>query len=103
MTSSGRSWLVYTNPVSRLRRTPSTTAERATTSPRSNFRRSTSRISDMAATYRRAAAGWLPGGALGKDGPVTVVGFHASHEQVHPLALLDAVQAAEAAGFTAAM
>lgn len=35
--------------------------------------------------------------------PVTVLGFHASHEQVHPSALLDAVQAAEEAGFTAAM
>jgi probable non-F420 flavinoid oxidoreductase len=34
---------------------------------------------------------------------VTVIGFHASHEQVHPSALLDAVQAAERAGFTAAM
>jgi probable non-F420 flavinoid oxidoreductase len=34
---------------------------------------------------------------------VTVIGFHASHEQVHPSALLDAVQAAEQAGFTAAM
>ena len=34
---------------------------------------------------------------------MTVVGFHASHEQVHPGALLEAVQHAEAAGFTAAM
>ena len=34
---------------------------------------------------------------------MTVVGFHASHEQVHPAALLEAVQHAEAAGFTAAM
>jgi probable non-F420 flavinoid oxidoreductase len=34
---------------------------------------------------------------------MTVVGFHASHEQVHPTALLDAARAAEAAGFTAAM
>jgi probable non-F420 flavinoid oxidoreductase len=34
---------------------------------------------------------------------VTVFGFHASHEQVHPAALLDAVQAAEQAGFAAAM
>ncbi len=34
---------------------------------------------------------------------MTVIGFHASHEQVHPSALLDAVRAAEAAGFTAAM
>ena len=34
---------------------------------------------------------------------MTVIGFHASHEQVHPSALLDAVVAAEAAGFTAAM
>ncbi len=36
----------------------------------------------------------------GNDRPMTVVGFHASHEQVHPSALLDAVQRAEAAGFT---
>ena len=34
---------------------------------------------------------------------MTVIGFHASHEQVHPHALLEAVQAAEQAGFTAAM
>ncbi|MBA3303951.1 MAG: TIGR03557 family F420-dependent LLM class oxidoreductase, partial [Acidimicrobiia bacterium] len=34
---------------------------------------------------------------------MTVVGIHASHEQVHPTALLEAVQAAEAAGFSAAM
>jgi probable non-F420 flavinoid oxidoreductase len=34
---------------------------------------------------------------------VTVIGFHASHEQVHPDALLRAVRAAEDAGFTAAM
>ena len=34
---------------------------------------------------------------------MTVIGFHASHEQVHPAALLDAVRAAEEAGFTAAM
>jgi probable non-F420 flavinoid oxidoreductase len=34
---------------------------------------------------------------------MTVVGFHASHEQVHPSALLEAVQRAEAAGFSAAM
>jgi len=34
---------------------------------------------------------------------VTVIGFHASHEQVHPAQLLRDVQAAEAAGFTAAM
>lgn len=32
-----------------------------------------------------------------------VIGFHASHEQVAPRALLDAVQLAEAAGFGAAM
>ena len=32
-----------------------------------------------------------------------VVGFHASHEQIHPTALLSAVCAAEQAGFTAAM
>jgi probable non-F420 flavinoid oxidoreductase len=34
---------------------------------------------------------------------VTVYGIHASHEQVHPSALMAAVQAAEQAGFTAAM
>ena len=34
---------------------------------------------------------------------MTVVGYHASHEQVPPAALLRAVQAAEEAGFTAAM
>ncbi len=34
---------------------------------------------------------------------MTVVGLHASHEQIHPTALLRAVEAAEAAGFTAAM
>lgn len=34
---------------------------------------------------------------------MTVVGFHASHEQLHPSELLSAVQAAEAAGFDAAM
>ncbi|MBA3339199.1 MAG: TIGR03885 family FMN-dependent LLM class oxidoreductase [Geodermatophilaceae bacterium] len=34
---------------------------------------------------------------------MTVVGLHASHEQIHPTALLEAVQQAEAAGFTAAM
>ncbi|CAN5463491.1 TIGR03885 family FMN-dependent LLM class oxidoreductase [soil metagenome] len=32
---------------------------------------------------------------------MTVVGFHASHEQVHPTALLEAVRSAEEAGFTA--
>lgn len=34
---------------------------------------------------------------------MTVIGFHASHEQVHPKALLRAVQRAEEVGFTAAM
>ncbi|MET0728712.1 MAG: TIGR03885 family FMN-dependent LLM class oxidoreductase [Acidimicrobiales bacterium] len=34
---------------------------------------------------------------------MTIVGFHASHEQVHPRALLEAVATAESAGFTAAM
>ena len=34
---------------------------------------------------------------------MTVVGLHASHEQVHPTALLRAVQQAQAAGFGAAM
>jgi probable non-F420 flavinoid oxidoreductase len=32
-----------------------------------------------------------------------VVGFHASHEQIHPSVLLEAVRRAEQAGFTAAM
>ncbi|UOY02718.1 TIGR03885 family FMN-dependent LLM class oxidoreductase [Blastococcus sp. PRF04-17] len=32
-----------------------------------------------------------------------VIGFHASHEQIHPAELLTAVQHAEEAGFTAAM
>ena len=34
---------------------------------------------------------------------MTVVGFHASHEQIDPTVLLQAVQRAEQAGFTAAM
>src|SRR5918993_1883166 len=34
---------------------------------------------------------------------MTVIGFHCSHEQVHPAELLRAVQSAEQAGFTAAM
>ena len=34
---------------------------------------------------------------------MTVFGFHASHEQVHPRHLLEAVQLAEQVGFTAAM
>src|SRR5688500_12870837 len=34
---------------------------------------------------------------------MTVFGIHASHEQVHPTALLEAVQAAQDAGFTAGM
>ncbi len=34
---------------------------------------------------------------------MTIVGFHASHEQVHPSALLTAVQSAKEAGFTAAI
>lgn len=34
---------------------------------------------------------------------MTVVGFHASHEQIHPAQLLRDVQAAERAGFVAAM
>ncbi len=34
---------------------------------------------------------------------MTVIGFHASHEQVHPSALLAAVQHAQEVGFTAAM
>jgi probable non-F420 flavinoid oxidoreductase len=39
---------------------------------------------------------------LGIGGNVPVVGFHASHEQLSPRTLLDAVRAAEAAGFQAA-
>src|SRR5690606_35026563 len=39
----------------------------------------------------------------GKAGRMTVVGFHASHQQIHPSALLDAVALAEEVGFTAAM
>lgn len=35
--------------------------------------------------------------------PMTLVGFHASHEQISPRQLLSDVQAAEAAGFDAAM
>jgi G6PDH family F420-dependent oxidoreductase len=34
---------------------------------------------------------------------MTVIGFHNSHEQIHPRELLAAVQHAEEAGFTAAM
>ncbi|NED94499.1 TIGR03885 family FMN-dependent LLM class oxidoreductase [Phytoactinopolyspora alkaliphila] len=34
---------------------------------------------------------------------MTVIGFHASHEQVHPAELLRAVELAEAAGFAAGM
>src|SRR5690606_13132317 len=34
---------------------------------------------------------------------MTVIGFHASHEQIAPAELLDAVVLAEQAGFTAAM
>ncbi|WP_448623633.1 TIGR03885 family FMN-dependent LLM class oxidoreductase [Geodermatophilus sp. URMC 64] len=34
---------------------------------------------------------------------MSVIGFHASHEQVHPAQLLDAVRHAEQVGFTAAM
>src|SRR5690606_24140785 len=45
----------------------------------------------------------LPPRPRGKGGEMTVVGFHASHEQVHPAALLEAVQHAEEAGFSAAM
>jgi probable non-F420 flavinoid oxidoreductase len=40
---------------------------------------------------------------VGNTVSMTLLGFHASHEQVHPTALLEAVQAAEAAGFTAGM
>lgn len=40
---------------------------------------------------------------MGIGANVPVVGFHASHEQLSPRRLLDAVRAAEAAGFRAAM
>jgi probable non-F420 flavinoid oxidoreductase len=40
---------------------------------------------------------------LGRNRIVALIGFHASHEQVHPGALLEAVVAAERAGFRAAM
>src|SRR4028119_2332032 len=39
----------------------------------------------------------------GHDWDMTVFGFHASHEQVHPSELIAAVQLAEQVGFTAAM
>jgi len=42
-------------------------------------------------------------GTGGYAARMTVYGFHASHEQVHPAHLLAAVQRAEAAGFAAAM
>ena len=42
------------------------------------------------------------GGARAYGG-VMVIGFHASHEQIHPSTLLDAVLRAEQAGFGAAM
>ena len=49
----------------------------------------------------------LPAGLLwrfgGKDRRVTIVGFHASHEQAHPAELLRSVQRAEEVGFDAAM
>jgi probable non-F420 flavinoid oxidoreductase len=40
---------------------------------------------------------------MGTASEMTVFGFHNSHEQIHPAALLAAVQRAEAAGFQAAM
>ena len=49
-----------------------------------------------------APAGGNSGLAVGTVG-VTVIGIHASHEQVHPGALLRAVQLAQDAGFTAGM
>lgn len=39
----------------------------------------------------------------GQGGRMTTIGFHASHEQLSPGALLTAVQSAEAAGFSAGM
>jgi probable non-F420 flavinoid oxidoreductase len=44
-----------------------------------------------------------PPAETGISDRMTVVGIHASHEQVHPTALLEAVRAAEAAGFAGAM
>jgi probable non-F420 flavinoid oxidoreductase len=44
-----------------------------------------------------------PADDAGRQPAVTVIGFHASHEQVHPTALLEAVRLAEEVGFTAAM
>ncbi len=38
-----------------------------------------------------------------RTGGMAYLGFHASHEQIDPKALLDAVQLAEQAGFAAAM
>ena len=59
---------------------------------------------------RRAARGagdvradGLPNRTIGYGSDMTAYGFHASHEQVHPSALLAAVQRAEQAGFDAAM
>jgi probable non-F420 flavinoid oxidoreductase len=42
-------------------------------------------------------------GPVGKGPWVTEIGFHASHEQIHPRTLLAAVQRAEEVGFAAAM
>src|SRR5690349_23495094 len=46
-----------------------------------------------------------PAGSLGasEGARMTIVGFHASHEQLSPARLLDAVKRAEQAGFGAAM
>lgn len=40
---------------------------------------------------------------MGYGTRMTVVGFHASHEQIHPRTLLQAVRRAQDAGFGAAM
>ena len=50
----------------------------------------------MARPMRRSAQKWL-------EETVTLIGYHASHEQFPPSELLECVQLAEQAGFTAAM
>lgn len=51
----------------------------------------------------RGGVGGRAGGITATQDAVTVVGFHASHEQIHPAQLLRDVQHAEQAGFEAAM
>ena len=52
------------------------------------------------AVRRRALTG---GSRTGMRSPMTVIGFHCSHEQINPAQLLRDVQQAERAGFTAGM